>query len=100
MDCEGVWPLAQCGSCALLSFDVALWLVHHLLWIAVALPPLGSGQGILIVSVAHRLVARANALLEYRQSAGPEQPVEVGNVGKASLQCNVGSRSSLLRSRG
>jgi hypothetical protein len=45
MNCEGAQPLAQCGAFALPFFDVALWRVRHLLWSAVALPLLGSGQG-------------------------------------------------------
>jgi hypothetical protein len=46
MNREGGQPLAQYDAYALLSFDVAPSLVRHLLWTAVALPPLGSGQGI------------------------------------------------------
>jgi hypothetical protein len=46
MNYESVQPLAQCGSCALLSFDLAREGICHLLWTAVALPPLGLQQGI------------------------------------------------------
>src|SRR5262249_6486724 len=68
MKCESAQPLAQRRSCVLPSFDVALWRVRHLLWTAVALPPLGSGQGTLLVSVAHCLLVRRNAPKRERKS--------------------------------
>ena len=45
MNYVGAQPLTQCGFCAP-SFDVALLLVRHLHWTAVALPPLALAQGI------------------------------------------------------
>jgi hypothetical protein len=55
----------------------------HLLWSAVALPPLGSEQGTLLVSVAHCLLVRTNAVWRIAE-AGTEKSIEVRNIGKAS----------------
>src|SRR5262249_55431587 len=42
----------------------------------------------LLVCVTHCLLVRTNALWRIAE-AGTEQPVEVGNVGEAGLQCDV-----------
>src|SRR5262245_55396507 len=85
MNCEGAWPFAQCGSCAP-SYGVALLLVLHLYRSAVAF--VAPQQGTLLVSVAHCLLVRTNALWRIAK-AGTEKPVEVRNIGKASPQCDV-----------
>src|SRR6516162_6017569 len=88
MNCECAQSLAQCGSCALPPYDVAPSLVRRLHWSAVALPPLGSEQGTLLVCVTHCLLVRTNTLWRIAK-AGTEKPVEVRNIGKASPQCDV-----------
>ena len=88
MNCAGAQPLAQCGSCALPSCDVAVLLVRHLHWTAVAFPPLGSVQGTLVVSLAHGLLVRTNAPGRIAEP-GTEEPVEVRNIGKAGPQGDI-----------